>query len=202
MRLFLVLLALTASGCADRRAVAEIHRGIIDNTFPAATLEDWKSLADHVAVVTVVDEKRVPGAFTRHVWLQVERVLWSAPHAPQLPPVAVTRTWGWTEDGTPLKEDGAARLTMHRSYVIPLVRYDEDRGAPVGWGPLADLAIMPLRDGRIDTRGILEGQARDRLQGATVDEARAIVVAAPAHPLARRFSRLRPRRRMEKMFRG
>jgi hypothetical protein len=201
VRPLLLLLAVLVAGCADRPAVSQIHRGIIDNVFPAETLRDWKSLADHVAVVTAVDEKALREGPLRHVWLRVDRVLWSGAHAPQLPPVFSVRTWGWDEDGVPLKEEEAARFTLQHSYVVPLVRYDELSETPE-WAPLADLAIMPLRDGRIDTRGVLAGDAQRRLEGTTVQEATRIVRDQVPHPIARRFRHLRPRARMEEMLQG
>ena len=29
--------------------------------------------------------------------------------------------WGWADDGTPVKEQGAARFELERSYLVPLV---------------------------------------------------------------------------------
>lgn len=206
MRPFVVLIALLAAGCGNPE-VAEVDRSVVDDTFPGETLRDWKDLADHVAVVTVVDEApqdRGDGPYgtLRRVWLRVDRVLWSAPHGARLPPVLSTRTYGWAdEDGeVELKEEDAARWTLHRGYVAPLVLHDEDPGAPYDWAPLTDSSIMPLRDGRVDSRGVHEGEAQRRLHGLTVEQAAALVRAEAAHPVAARNRRLRPRARMQAML--
>src|SRR5690349_6399805 len=93
-----------------------------DSVFAGETLRDWKSFADHVALVRVAStrqEKR--GAYERPVLrVEVLRTYWSAREAPPLRDSGDLHSPGYMLDG--------------REYALPLVQVDDD-GTPV-WTPL------------------------------------------------------------------
>src|SRR4051794_18197715 len=104
----IVALLSLVSGCgadsASRRGheVAQLDGA---SAFPAESMTDWRSYADHLVTVTVTDERELPpspvvledhaGLIGREVTLRVDEVIWSAPNAPDLGCEIRVREAGW-----------------------------------------------------------------------------------------------------------
>lgn len=165
--------------------------------FPAATLADWVTYADQLAVVSVTDEAPIPpgpefaadGDYVlRNVTLRVDRVLWQREGAAKAPDTVSVRTWGWFERNgrrTPDSAEDAPRLEVGERYLTPLVHASD------GWTPLADSSILTLSGDQITakvrkvqiTAKVRKGEPRDlarSLAGKSLQETdKAVASTAP-----------------------
>jgi hypothetical protein len=178
--------------------------GDASSRFPAETLQDWKSYADAVAVVRVVDERALPptaedadhgeGLIGRKVTVEVEKVLWVAPQAPALPERVEMSQPGWVmHDGTrlPLQIAGAPRVGIGDRLLSPFVWVDADSSPE--WGPLNLSAELPLVDGKVARPQAVETTPlRTQFIGASVTELADKLAAAQADPAAEKHRDLRP----------
>jgi hypothetical protein len=122
--------------------------------FPAATLRDWVSYADHVSLFTVLGERQQPqgeheltyqeGLVGRLVTVRIDNVLWRSNAAPDVPREYSVVTDGWAlNDGdlSPMGTEGGPRLEVGEQYLAPWIH---DTGA--GWGVLSVTAVFPVDD--------------------------------------------------------
>jgi hypothetical protein len=181
-----VLATLILPDCSDRNLNA---CGGGSSLFPGDTLEDWKSYADHLALFTVIDRKATSSDSNQPpplptATLRIDRVLWSAPAAPELPN-QITMQPGWSYE-------------VGRQFLAPLVRVERPRE----WWPVTACAPMPVRDGRVSAgRGSeREGPLHARLDGQTVHELVLAFRRQAPDPLAERYDNLRPQERVQKVF--
>lgn len=191
--------ALTVAGCATTEraepgaappasaappspnaAAEDVRLGDGRNRTASETASDWATYADHVLVVTVAGETRIEpsskekergeGMIGRTVKLRVDKVLWSAPDAPQAAPAAVKLSAaGWLFDS-----DETVKFALRRSsrledghtyvkaieWVDDLCSDDPDRGS---WEGLGSGDTMPFDQGVLGV-GEYEGQAQTLAQ--------------------------------------
>lgn len=92
----------------------------------STTAVDWATYADHVLVVTVADEvqhkasageiERGEGMISRTVKLRIDKVLWSAPDAPQPPPATLDMSAaGWVFNDAEGRTGGVKFVLRHSS---------------------------------------------------------------------------------------
>lgn len=178
--------------------------------FPGQSMRDWVSYADHVAIYSVVAEREIPaspsdlenggGLQGRIVTLRVERTLWSAPGAPDLPAEIEMRALGWVlQDGgrVPMTTDDAPRVAVGERYLAPLVQVEAGTGAPEWW-PLTVGSQLPLNDSRVTPPGqrAWSSPMREALSGRSVDEIAGLVRAQSPDPIAEKYRSLRPTERI------
>lgn len=127
---------------------------------PGDTLTDWRSFSDHLAVVTVTDQRKMKpsaaevaageGLIPRIIHLRVDSIMWSRPEAPDPPTSFDANFDGWEFKGdqlTPLRLRGEPMLSVGKQYVMPIVRLAEnDDSASGGWSPLGT-GIIPYESG-------------------------------------------------------
>lgn len=147
---------------------------------PSTTATDWVTYADHVVVVTPVEQTEVPpaqseldrgeGLIDRRVTLRVDDVLWSRPDADR--PAPATFDWlaaGWMFDGTPadrgrVAREGEPRLEPGHSYLLA-IEWEEarcspgDAKIPAQWRGLGSFSAVPFDDGVVG-QGEFEGRYR------------------------------------------
>lgn len=138
--------------------------------YPSHTAEDWVTYADHVVVVTPVDEVETPpaaseiergeGLIGRNVEMRVDKVLWSRDDAPKPAPTSYTRqSTGWVFDGDVKNRrkfvlEGRPRIELGHSYVIAL-RWEPthcsegDKPDPAQWVGLGEGSNLPFDEGVI-----------------------------------------------------
>lgn len=150
------------------------------------TVSDWVTYADHVLVVTVVNETRLAasneeiergeGLIGRTVVLRVDRVLWSAPDAPQPAPITLKLSAaGWLfNDNSGFGEwkiavGESSRLDKGHTYIRALEWTDDpcfEDPKQGWWDGLGSGDTIPF-DGGVLGAGEFEG----RMQ--TLDQSRA-----------------------------
>lgn len=162
------------------RAGAVVRADADDARVPSDSATDWVTYGDHVAVVQVSHEKRLPipaGGEGRHaetngkaapvadrgdgeeyvgrsVTLTVRKVLWTRDAAPELPARVSFQADGWVvEDGklTAAALPDTPRLEKGHTYVLALARFSD------GWAPTGPGGILPYDDRTIG-RGEIEGR--------------------------------------------
>ncbi|MEV4350411.1 hypothetical protein AB0J83_38640 [Actinoplanes sp. NPDC049596] len=153
----------------------------------SSSVQDWVTYADHVLVVTVTAESRVEpskkeiergeGMIGRNAQLTVDKVLWSAPDAPQAAPKALKMAVaGWVFDNhgnragdVKFAMGGASRLEKGHSYVKAVEWVDDPCSADpnVGtWEGLGSGDTIPYDAGVVGA-----GEFEGRVQ--SLDQARA-----------------------------
>lgn len=180
--------------------------GEASERFPAATLADWVTYADQVAVVSVVDEAEIPPGLDfaadgdyvlRNVKLRIDSTLWRREGGARAPDTVTVRTWGWFERNgqrTRAFAADAPRLEEGERYLTPLV------STPDGWTPLADASILTLSGDAITSR-VETGEPRDvarSLQGKSIREADGAVTNSRPIPQAAAYMDLDPDTRARK----
>jgi hypothetical protein len=180
--------------------------------FPDAGLRDWASFADHVVIFTVTSDREVATAteeelavgeyvIGREATLTIDRRLWSAPNAPELPSTITMDVKGWAvKEGQryAMVAEGEPRLEVGQRYLAPLLLMD-DRSPAECW-PLTVGSMLQLQSDTVGpalTHG--QGSARE-LAGRSIRDVADMVVREPADPVARRFRNLRPAERVEKVL--
>ncbi|SKC40186.1 hypothetical protein [Krasilnikoviella flava] len=166
-----VLLAATLAACASPTDVASPGGVVIamaEESFPSTTAADWVTYADHVVVVTAVDEDEVlmaredddgnpPGerSFRRDMTLQVDDLVWSAPEPRHRAPSGSFVTgapWTTVRAGvrTRVAIEDTPRIEVGHTYVVALVWRPavEDPTAPSAahWAWLGMDALLPYDD--------------------------------------------------------
>lgn len=165
-------------------------------TLPFESLRDWRSYADLVAVVEVIEERSAPDPAAsavplsdplRYVTLSFDHVLWT--RRSDLPAHVEILTTGWraTEKGlVEVAPADGARLDVGRRYVVGLI-LDEKPGA------MTASSVLPL-DG--DVIGpVAPGPFAASLVGLTVDELEDRILATKPHPAAAQHEELTPEER-------
>lgn len=177
--------------------------------FPSTSLENWKSYADHVAVVTVEAERALPardhvlehkeGVIGRVTTLAIERILWSAPRVPALGREIEVEQAGWIVKGdrrTPFALEGAERVVPGERYLMPLLQADTDGGRKEWW-PLTQSSQLPIVDGRVAADADSGTPVRAELAGMTIEQVEEKVLAQAPDPVAEKYRHLRPQPRLE-----
>lgn len=168
---------LALAGCAGSdRDPGSTRAGEGDGAgrFPAASLEDWRSYADHVVEYSVVGESMRPVAT-----LRIDRILWSAPEAPSLPNEITMR---------------APQLEVGERFVAPLAQVEKPF---VEWWPLNTNAALPVVDGRVTTSPELNSPVGKKFAGRTVAELNDALAEQAPDPLAAKHADLRPTERVQ-----
>lgn len=173
-------LAVTLASCGGDQGDAQATDSDVvaaegRDLYPTQTASDWVAHADHVVVVTAVDESEPPSALEleelgegyvpRTATLQVDRVLWSDDAAQQAAPEGRIEwdAWGWElSDGelTPMAAHDQPRVEVGHSYILAIVWEpavaDGGEQQPAGWNGLGGGAIVPY-DGGVVGLGESEG---------------------------------------------
>jgi hypothetical protein len=198
-------------GCGGSDDSSRSGAGAGADRFPAESLRDWVSYADHVAIFSVVTERELPasnedlehggGLQGREVTLRIERKLWSAPNAPDLPGEIKMRALGWVlQEGQrlPMTTGDAPRVAVGEKYLAPVVQVEGGDGA-LEWWPLTVGSQLPLGDSRVTSPGrdAWRSPMRDALSGRSVDEIAELLKAQRPDPVAEKFSSLRPTERIQ-----
>jgi hypothetical protein len=213
-----LLAASVAGGCGSQNTTSQPKRDVVigdsQEIFPSDSLRDWKSYADHVAVYKVVDEAALPvssedqergeGMVGREITITVNRLLWSAAGAPELPSSLRIRAPGWVlHDGqrTPLMIRGGRRPEVGQQFLGPLVEID-DAGSST-WGFLTSGSSVPLEDGRAAPPAPEEySPLRGQLAGKSEAEIRQLVERQQPDPEAAKRGNLRPQERVVEVYRA
>jgi len=193
-----IAVALIAAGCGGSAAI----NSSASERFPTSSLQDWISYADHIAVYTVVAEREIPpspeeiergeGMIGREITLRVEQTLWSAARAPELPGEFRATALGWAfQNGekTPFDTEHGGRVEVGKRYVSPLTMVEDDPAHP--WWPLTQLPV----DGD-EVAGGPPTAAKERLDGRSFGEIRAVLARQAPDPAAARHFDLRPTERI------
>lgn len=194
-----VLASLALFAAVERGGSQEAHmvRGTSHPLWPNETLSDWVGFADHVAVVSVAGENRLPlraavtevgeGYVGRTIMLDVESTLWSRESAPAAPRFAEVMTDGWWYDDDnfiPYSDVASHRPEVGERLLVGLLLTKDH-----GWALLT--TGVPIIDSVVTPDAGQEGVAR-RLHGATLGNAKALFAAARPDPVARRNAHLDP----------
>jgi hypothetical protein len=162
----------------------------------STTADDWATYADHVLVVTVADEvrhraspgeiERGEGMIGRTVKLRVDKVLWSAPDAPQPAPARLDLSAaGWVFNDGEGRADGvkfalrhSSRLDKGHTYVKAVEWIDDpcsDDPKQGSWEGLGSGDTIPYDKGVLgagefegQTQTLAEAKAKFRAHGAAV----------------------------------
>lgn len=205
----MAVIGLALAGCGSTGSLPV--QGSAAERFPADTLRDWVSYADHVAVFEVVSQREIPptqeeiergeGLVGRAVTLRIERTLWSAEHAPALPTEVHMTALGWVmQNGEtrPMAAANATRVAVGQRYVAPLVRVEDGADGPEWW-PLGIGAQLPLDGDRVEP--VTDGPAQRALAGRDVAAVRSALDDQAPDPEAARYRRLRPTERVRAVLR-
>lgn len=148
---------------------------------PSETAADWITYADHVVVVTAVEEETLPpapieiergeGLLARTVTLRIDQVLWSSESAAQPAPetwvygaVGSQFTRGDVEDPTPIALAHRPRVEVGHSYVMAM-RWEAaqcsegDATTPAQWRGLGEGSEIPYDDetlGQGESEGVVQ----------------------------------------------
>ncbi|MFD6177890.1 MULTISPECIES: hypothetical protein [unclassified Isoptericola] len=170
------------AGCAPPGEVGASPGVVVamaEESFPTSAAVDWVTYADHVVVVTVVDEaerarSREDGNpageryVEREVALRVDERLWSsADPRHRAPPdrFSMEAAGSLDRDGdrTPWAVEDTPRMERGHTYVVALVWRpavpDPTTPTPAHWAWLGTDALLPYDDGTIGV-GELEGVVR------------------------------------------
>ncbi|GIH70416.1 hypothetical protein [Sphaerimonospora thailandensis] len=143
------------------------------------TASDWATYADHVVVVTAVQEtekqpskkeiERGEGMIGRTVTERIDKVLWSAPDAPQPPPgILQMSVPGWVfnnNDGHGKRKFAIAdssRIEVGHTYIRAIEWIDDpcsDDVAKGKWDALGTGSVIPFDQGVLGM-GEFEGEGR------------------------------------------
>lgn len=173
-----VFLAVLTGRGANEANLADCESADSGELLPSATLEHWKSYADHLLVFTVLSVRQ-PEDGLRVATYRVDRILWSAPAAPRPPRRMDKRLLPRTH------------MPPGERFISPFVRFEFEQ--PPVWSPLGGCSPLLLDGGRV-----AESQSdslRSRLSGRSVEDVAAALRATPPDSLAQRFRRLRPLQR-------
>jgi hypothetical protein len=183
------------------------------NLFPGESLRDWVSYADHVIIYTITDERRMPpdaseletgeGHVLRAITMRVERTIWSAPDAPELPAAIEWTATGWAlHEGQlyVMETDDEPRVAVAQRYLAPVVQVQFDDGPR--WWPLTPGSQMPLGDNLKVAAADFSSAINPHLVGKRPNEIADIVAHQPPNPLAAQYRALRPQQRIDAVSRA
>lgn len=193
---------LTSCGGGDETVV-----GSGSSRFPADSLSDWKSYADHLVTFTVMDEQEVPlspeeqtrgeGMIGRRVTLRLDEIHWSAADAPSVPRELTWNASGWVVnegERRPFRLAGAPRKEVGETFLAPIALTEDPKGE---WWPLSSGAQLLLVDGKVAPRDDQSSRALEQALGGKTPEAVADELEeSEADPLAVKHRALRPDRRV------
>jgi len=141
----------------------------VEEAFSSSTVQDWVRQADHVAVVTIVDETPVPpadseierreGLVGRMLTARIESLVWTHPNVTRELPASISfQEFGWAFKGTVESKyrigvSGRSYLLSGHTYLMALRWYEwgcpgridpEDEITPPRFAPLGSGAIVPF----------------------------------------------------------
>jgi hypothetical protein len=142
-----------------------------DQLLPSESLTDWDSFADHLAVVTLTSERKLPptpeeiaageGYIPRVITLRIDSVLWSRDQAPAAPAAFEIDLDGWSFQGatlTPIRLEGEPMMNVGSQYVMPIVYLQQSKVVQVpGWSPLAPDSIIPYQSDVLGRGDVVPG---------------------------------------------
>src|SRR3954469_6577292 len=142
-----------------------------DQLLPSESLADWRSFADHLALVTITSERRLAptaqevaaneGYVPRVISLRIDSLLWSRQRAPPAPGAFESDLDGWSFQGstlTPIRLEGEPMMTVGKQYVMPIVYLQASPNVQVpGWSPLAPDSIIPVAGGVLGQGDVTPG---------------------------------------------
>lgn len=172
--------------CGGGYVASPVACGNDDGFFPAERLADWKSYADHVALVRVTSGRdegaRIPDPV---LTLDVQDTYWSGRAVPSLPSNVDVHT--------------RANMLDDRDYVTPLVRLETDKV----WLTLSCTAPVPIENGNIagsEPRRPGFKPLRDRLADQPPEVFRRLMNQAQVRPEVRKYLHLRPEERARRVY--
>jgi hypothetical protein len=194
------------------------HGPADDFIFGDASLTDWVSYADRLAVVTVVEERELPRErhpgdnderfyLGRSVVLHVDQTLWTSPGADvqTAPDVITANVWGWqVVKGQKIVGQTCykPRLEVGGRYVMPLTRYDAEGASR---GPLTSSSVLATPGDEIAARDVRKngyGPVAHTLAKLSLPEMAQALEAAPRDPAVEPFMHLPPVPRAEAVSRA
>ncbi len=164
-----------------------------EEMFPARSLRDVVSFADHAAIITVLSERERPlsaeeqavgeGYASRVLTVRFEKALWSRVEAPPLPAEATFEGWGWSvKDGEkiPMAGGDGPRMEVGERFLSPLVLIDGT------WGPYSYTTVLPLKGDTITGIGRPRSSyiIGERAVGETVEGFVASLRSTEPYPVA------------------
>lgn len=154
-----------------------------DGIFPGERLSDWKSYADHVALVRIVSDRYESP--NRIVTLDVLDAYFGGPNAPPLPDQVDVATPSY--------------LLVDQTYVTPLIYFDPDQA----WITQSCEAPLPFVDGRVEAperKSDGYKPLREVLAGTPVEEFGRLMRKARVDPRVRPYLDLRPEQRSRRVY--
>jgi len=166
--------------------------------------------ADHLAIVTVTDEKELPpsdgdqaigeGYRPRLLTFRIDKVVWSRPGAPTAPTSFLQTPDGWVVHGdteVPLRMEGEPDLKVDASYLSPIV-YDPETDQSEKWSLYSLNTIETVTAGVVTDAPTLDESssapqateaadtdfATSELVGASLDQVGAIMKGTSPDPAA------------------
>jgi len=195
----LVALSLFGAACSQDSRSTEPGTFVSDlEVFPFEGLSDWITYAEHIVLVEIVEEERLPpeslgpgdGAYVgRLVTASVESVLWSSMSDPLDPKIQIL-TDGWFEDGddsSPVLGRGSARLEVGSVYVLP-INFTDYGALPGGaWNVLTRSSIVPIANSKVRLRTASNVYVdTGGIDGLMVSELATLLAATVPDPLLER----------------
>lgn len=185
----------------------------------SSSAQDWVTYADHVVVVTVVEEtrgqpskteiERQEGLVPRRAVLRVDEVLWSSPKPAQAAPESIEENVaGWVfndnngEGGSKFAIEGHPRLELSHSYVRALDWVDDPCSADPKdghWAGLGEGGTIPYDNGILGA-GEFEGnvytvdEAKEHWQNQNMPGLRDQVLGQTTEALVEQLNSATPRR--------
>lgn len=174
---------------------------------PSATLTDWVTYADHVAIVRFDSSRAIAptqeeldageGFIPRATTFSVVRVLWSRKDAPPAPTTLELGIDGWTFEGDnkrPLRVEGQPAIDkLGTEYLMPIsyLRKDETTLADF-WAYLSVSSILPVADGLVahvtSAAGEVVPAATKAVAGLPLAKVTALLNAQRPDPFAAPFA--------------
>lgn len=176
---------------ADSSGSNKVVLGSGADRLPNQTPRDWVTYADHVVVVTVVDESEKPppadtiksGKNTmieRKVSLRVDKVLWSSPKPAQPAPKQFSQdALGWmindrdVNNRSKFAAEDAPRIEVGHTY-ISAIQWEPERCAegdgtkPASWRGLGTYSDLPYDNSTVG-QGEMEGATQTAAKARKVD---------------------------------
>lgn len=184
--------------------------GIGEDRLPNESAADVVTFADHVAIVTVIDDEELPvakedldrgeGLVQRSVHMSVDKVLWSTKSARPAPDEIDWRVLGWNFEGdvvnrTAMAAEDSPRFDVGHTYVVALDWEQPNCSKGGRWTTLGGSFNAPYEDETIGV-GEFEGQAVAKADLADVrppgDGLRSSLWGGSADDLVKALRRARP----------
>lgn len=173
---------------------------------PSDTVADWATYTDHLVIITVTRERMLDdggvdesgaGRIGRAITVDIDRVLWSRPGAPELPNPLEYKAPGWIarEDGSQKKITDRPWPEVDHRYVVAFTKFE-------GWGTVGPGGLVPYDNDVIGEGGPYESRRYPApIQNAWGQPASALadlLSRTEPDPYAAKYADLHPQQRYEK----